>query len=66
MGRSLTSERRERLALMLVTSTSVTFTIAAVSDAQAVRRARRRASGPPEPSEQPARRPVDRRTPVAC
>uniref|UniRef100_UPI0036EBC1FF hypothetical protein n=1 Tax=Streptomyces bobili TaxID=67280 RepID=UPI0036EBC1FF len=66
MDRSLTSEGRERLALMLVASTSVTFTIAAVSDALAVRRARRRVSGPPEPAEQPARRPVDRRTPVAC
>ncbi|MEU0112207.1 hypothetical protein ABZ137_00340 [Streptomyces bobili] len=66
MGRSLTSQRRERLALLLVASTGVTFTIAAVSDALAVRRARRRACGPPEPPEQPARRRVDRRTPVAC
>jgi hypothetical protein len=65
VGRSLTSERRERLVLLLV-SAGVTFTIAAVSDALAVRRARRRTSGPPEPSEQPARRRIDRRTPVAC
>ncbi|MFJ4692270.1 hypothetical protein [Streptomyces sp. NPDC088766] len=76
MGRALAPERRERLALLLATSTGVTFTIAAVADALAVRRARRRAAAlPPEPparnqeradSERADSERPDRRTPVSC
>ncbi|MEU8655053.1 hypothetical protein [Streptomyces sp. NPDC048737] len=75
MGTALVPERRERLALLLATSTGVTFTIAAVADALAVRRARRRSAAPPQPPARHQERAdngrVDgerrvRRTPVSC
>lgn len=70
MGTALAPERRERLALLLATSTGVTFTIAAVADALAVRRARRRAAVPPAPPARHQERAdggrADRRTPVSC
>ncbi|MEV6619126.1 hypothetical protein AB0N31_35790 [Streptomyces sp. NPDC051051] len=75
MGTALAPERRERLALLLATSTGVTFAIAAVADALAVRRARRRAAVPPEPparhreradSVRPDRGRPDRRAPLSC
>ncbi|MFC9291795.1 hypothetical protein [Streptomyces sp. NPDC057052] len=78
MGTALAPERRERLALLLAASTGVTFTIAAVADALAVRRARRRADGPPEPPARHRERTAgeraeradserpNRRTPVSC
>ncbi|MCF4136216.1 hypothetical protein L1856_03955 [Streptomyces sp. Tue 6430] len=77
MGTALAPERRERLGLLLAASTGVTFTIAAVADTLAVRRARRRAAVPPVPparhqertaGERTAGERTDRRTPapVTC
>ncbi|MFF9060376.1 hypothetical protein ACF09K_17060 [Streptomyces sp. NPDC014882] len=77
MGTALAPQRRERLGLLLAASTGVTFTIAAVADALAVRRARRRAAAPSAPPARhqerraggrPAGGRTDRRTPapVTC
>ncbi|WP_432138406.1 MULTISPECIES: hypothetical protein [unclassified Streptomyces] len=76
MGTSLTPEFWERLAVLLLAATGVTFVLTAVLDALALRVARRRAAQlpptppPPLPDARAPRphprAPSDRRPPVPC